>query len=208
MRGINRFFYRFDIIKNTYFGISIPMMLACWFYPVGFLLFLLLPISTVGLVLGLLKIPIPKEESIVKYTFEIHKEYAARIKRIHNEVDEHYDMLGGYARKKEIFCRRIGSRAVYPMCRTLVFANRDESLELYVKDSPLMEGLSPQEWHFSLTEPINASFEEHKNGFVLSFLIDGDEVLIIASDKHKLADIMRKYKRYFIFDESILHGGV
>ncbi len=207
MRGINRFFYRFDIIKNTYFGISIPMMLACWFGSVGFLLFLLLPISTVGLVLGLLKIPMPKGDDIVKFTFEIHKEYAAKIKRMHSSVDEHYDVLGGYARKKEMFCRRIGSRAVYPMCRTLVFASEDESLELYVKDSPLMEGLSSQEWHFSLNAPINASIEEHKNGFVLSFLIDGREVPIIASDKHKLADIMRKYKRYFIFDEFILHGG-
>ncbi len=139
LHGINKFFYRIDRFKQLLFFISIPVALACYFLDLGFFEFFLYPLSFLGLFMVIIRIPIPSEEAIIKETYIYHREYFDKIRRNKAGMDEYYNLIEGWSRKRELLCRRIGHRAIYPMCRTLIFYESCEKLEIYIKDNSAYE---------------------------------------------------------------------
>ncbi len=203
MKGINKFFYRIDTIKKWYFYISIPVMLLCWFYPVGMWLFILTPISAFGLIFGLVKLPMPTEEEIVKETYNRHKEYVEKLTRAHIATNTENDVLEGHSLNKTHLSRKIGSRAVYPECRTMALVETDDELDIYVKDSPLLENLRPAESQFKVCAPIDVTIDEmsNGNGILLTFMAQ-QPISIISLDKHRIKTVLSKHKKHLIYDAS------
>ncbi len=204
MKGIDLFFYRIDVLKRIYFYLSIPVFVVCWFFPVGyFAIFVFAPISVAGIILGFVKLPMPKEQDIVKQIYDIHNEYIERLRRDNYNIDGYYDTLQGSSSEKGFLSRRIGSKTVYPVCRTIAVCKQNGNLEFFVKDSPIKEGRRSWERRSTLTKPVNVDIKLIKSGFLLTFIIDGQSISIITGDRHRIKEFLLKYKDYFLCDDTI-----
>lgn len=200
MKGINKFFYRLDQLKKLYFWISIPIALLCWFYPVGVVgMMVWTPISHLGLIVGLVPLRMPTDEEIVKATLDSHKAHRAHVARGAGVEEEALDMLEGFSNERAYLRRRIGSQTVYPVCRSLVFHRADGVLMLMVKDTPLMQGLSPAENSYTLSPdaPACVSLSPAGKGLTrLSLTLGGETQIAYVRDKYKIKDVLAKYRPY------------
>ena len=205
MKGINRFFYRLDLIKKVVLVISVPAVIACWFFPVGMIALLTVgPLAHIGLVLGLFPMHMPADTEIAKETQECHKAYLSQVARECKLPEEAVMTLEGFSDEAAFLRRRTGSRVFYPICRTVAFTEADEILSLHIKDTPLMQGKTGGEikWQIVKTQPVSATLEKQKSKvFVLTLSSGTEQLAICIQDKYKTVELLEKYRRYIAFDK-------
>ena len=111
--------------------------------------------------------------------------------------------LEGFSGEAAFLRRRAGSRVFYPVCRTVVFAETEEILTLYIKDTPLMQGKTGGEmkWQIVKARPVSATLEKQKNKvFVLTLSSESERLAIYVQDKYKTVELLEKHHGYMNFD--------
>ena len=208
MKGINKLFYRLDQIKRVVLWICLPVFLACFFLPVGFLaLFTAFPLSIVGLFFALFPIHFPKNEEITQAILDTHKQYARRIAGEKGCGEEEILLLDGFSTEKAYLGRRFGTRMLYPVCRTVVFWEEEKGVSVFIKDAPLMTGISPKEETLRVTKekPLSLTCEaKGQNVLLLSFVSDAGSFCIYLREKYKLKELLEKYKAYLRYESSFI----
>lgn len=208
MKGINRFFYRLDQIKKILLIICIPAAIACWFFPVGFLALLTVgPLSHIGIVIGLFPFHIPSDTEITKEVQECHKNYHSQVARECKLQEDSISVLEGFSSEKAYLRRRMGSRIIYPVCRTVAFAEKEEQLSLYTKDTPLLPGENVREikWLITKSAPVKVALEKQKNNLiVVTFTQDEEKMIVFAQDQYKTKELLEKYRSYVTFEKETI----
>lgn len=200
MKGINKFFYRLDLVKKLFFLICFVVAFACWFFPVGWIALLTLgPLSHLGLIFCFRPVRMPSDEEITKTIQENHKNYQIQVAKEHNIGEETVLLLDGFSDEKAHLARKMGSRVVYPVCRTLLAIKKDDTLSLFIKDTPLVEGFAAQQREIMVTaeERIALSVEEKRNGmFLMTLTLRGETMLLYIKDRYKVKEMIEKCSKY------------
>ena len=198
MKGINKFFYRVDLLKKLVLFVSLPILLACMILPVGYLLFLFLPISILGIVIGLLPLRIPSQDEILKEVSENHKQYRSQVCRSQGiKTEENIISLEGFSAEKAYLCRSVGSQLIYPVCRTMLYYHKEGASTIFLKDTPIMAGALNQvtEKVIALEDtsrPIVVQIQElSSKKKLVTFQFDRETVSIFVRDEFKIKDFIQ-----------------
>ncbi len=198
MKGIISFFYRIDILQNVAFFLAFPCGVFCVIYPRGRLVLFIL--AAAGFIFRIVRLGIPTAEEILKHMTALHTEYAAQVMREkHEEVDLRH-VLDGFSEEKAFLCRQAGVRAIYPVCRTVLFSEEDGKLVLYGKDTPLMHKQPSSEWQVRFSS-CAMRFEKKKNAVKAVFSEHDIEVSILLPNKFKLHELLPLYQAYLVYDK-------
>ncbi len=205
MKNAKIFFYRLDIIKKTAFWICLPISLVCLFLPVGYLIaWTVGPVAEIILVLSILPMRAPSEDDIAKKVHETHRNYVVAIANERKCGEKELLILDGFSDRRLRPCRRAGSTDVYPVCRTVILAEKDERLYLYQKDTPLL-GEGEREVRFVATreKKLTATFENTRRENII-FSLENDEgrVSVCIRMNYRIRELLEKYKPYINLDES------
>ena len=208
MREINNFFYRLDYLRVLCWILILPMAYILIFTYVGLAyIFIVLPITLLVLVGCIFKIPVPKEDDILKVVTENHSAYL-------NEAVKKYElasdavMLEGFAPNKKILKRIIGSVSVYPVCRTVVCGKAGEKLYISAKDTPLQNIKTDFEKNFlvSKEQPISLTinkYNEKSRNYELIFSGGNDSFTVYIKQKFQLEDMLKLSSSYFVVHEEV-----
>ena len=198
MKSIKLFFYRVDLVREIYFWISVPMMFACWFLPVGFNLFYLFPISLIGLLWKAFPLKIPSDTEIERTLSDFYAEHKTQLLRRGEGVkDENVIQLKGFSDFNEKLCRREGTRILFPEARSLLFVEKNGTLCIYGKDFLLADS-KKTEFSFSCTEQEKAELQLNDNSDMTKIWLKkgNDEVVLYAKGRHFADEVIKHYKRY------------
>ena len=208
MECINKFFYRLDQLKRVLFWFFFAIAFATWFFPVGWIaMFTLGPISHLGVIFCLIPMRIPSDTDLNKTVQDIHRAFHLQKAKENGVVKETLCVLEGFSDYKSYLGRKLGSRVVYPVCRTLLFLGGAEGLSVFIKDTPLVKGIAGGQETLSLEkgERISLHFEKtRRNMLAITFTVKGREIRIFAKDKFKLKECVEAYASYFLYDKQAL----
>lgn len=200
MKNIKHFFYRVDIVREVYFWISVPIMLACWFLPVGFNLFYLFPISLVGLLWKLVPMQIPSGAEIERTLSDFYAEHKAQfLRQVGGVKDEDVVQLKGFSDFKEGLSRREGTRTFFPASRSLLFVEKSGMLYVNGKDFVLADN-KKIEFSFSCTkdEKIELLLTDSTDMAKLCLTKGNDEIVLYAKGRHFIDEVTKRYKQYLV----------
>ena len=204
MKDAKIFFYRLDVLKKAVFWISLPIVFITWFIPTNIFIAYGLGIpADILFILSLLPMRVPDDADIIKAVRENYKDYLAAIANERKCTEKELTMLDGFAPTRERLCRRAGSRAIYPVARTVILAEKNGRLDLYQKDAPLLgEGKGEHRLSVSADTPLVATLEKGHYHSVLFTLKNGQgEVSLYLHECHKIRDLLTRYSSYVTLDE-------
>ena len=198
MKNVKLFFYRVDLIREGYFWISVPMMLACWFLPVGFNMFYLLPISLIGLLWKLFPMPIPSNTQIERELADFYTEHQAQLlRKIEGVKAEDVLQVKGFSDCKANLRRSVGTRTLFPVCRSLLFIEKDGGLCVYGRDLSLADNVK-NDFVLSCTkeEKMELLLTDNADFSVLQLNSGKTEIMLYAKGRHFIDKVVECYKAY------------
>ncbi|MBQ9115769.1 MAG: hypothetical protein IJY04_01975 [Clostridia bacterium] len=199
MKGIRSFFFRLDIPRIFCFVLVVPCILFTLFTTTAVKLgFIFIPLCILLLLGCILKPYMPPEDEILKAVRENPKQYYERLKRDYPDMKEENTLiLEAASTEKAILARGIGSRMVYPVCRTIVFYRVKMEIAVFVRDDPLLPGCASMENRFEMggdrLKLKIGNYDENK-GRALITLSDGKKkVDAYVTEYFKLKELRERF---------------
>lgn len=205
MKNAKLFFYRLDIIKKVVFGISLVIVFIAWFIPTNYFFIYGIGIpAEILLLLSILPLPVPSDSNVAKEVQAAHRTYITAITNERKCTEKELLILDGFSDKRLSPCRPAGSIDVYPVCRTVILAEKDGRLYLYQKDTPLL-GEGEREVRFVATreKKLTAAFENTRRANII-FSLENDDgrVSVCMRMNYRIRELLDKYQPYLHLDES------
>lgn len=207
MKKTKFFFWRWDIPKKICLIALVPLFFLTFWTWIGFRLgFLLIPLFVFDLIICLIPIRVPGEKSIEKMLSEYYDDHCADISnRLSKDTRNNLVVFKGFSDEKAKFNRKIGKKAIFPVCRTLGFAFKDEKAMVFLRDSALWEGLKCEsiELEISCKKPAKVtrlSYEEGTNINLLAFCINDQTFRFCVKNRFEITETLEAHKDFFIID--------
>ena len=207
MRNFRNFFYRLDLLRYICIGLILPESYVFLFTPIGVVyVYIFAPLFVLLLVGIIVPLLAPTEDMITKTVSENHKNFLSQAAKLHEKPEESASMLDGYAPIKTFLRRKVGTRAVYPVCRTVVFIPDGNVLYIDVKDTPLLGNVTGETVELSVTADSklrikNGKYDEKSKAMSVEFSGDGKEFTVLIGERFKLKEIVDKYRKFIESDD-------
>ena len=207
MRNFRNFFYRLDIIRYVCWALILPDLYIVLFTYIGLVyIYIFTPLLVLLFVGGVIPLLAPTEDTITKTVSENHKNFLSQAAKLHEKPEESASMLDGYAPIKTFLRRKVGTRAVYPVCRTVVFIPDGNVLYIDVKDTPLLGNVTGETVELSVTADSklrikNGKYDEKSKAMTVEFSGDGKEFTVLIGERFKLKEIVDKYRKFIESDD-------
>lgn len=207
MRNFRNFFYRLDIIRYVCWALILPDLYIVLFTYIGLVyIYIFTPLLVLLFVGGVIPLLAPTEDMITKTVSENHKNFLSQAAKLHEKPEESASMLDGYAPIKTFLRRKVGTRAVYPVCRTVVFIPDGNVLYINVKDTPLLGEATGDTTGLTVTADSklrikNGKYDEKSKAMTVEFSGDGKEFTVLIGERFKLKEIIDKYRKFIESDD-------
>ena len=213
---MKNFFLRIDLIRKACIVSVVPLVLFTLYTKIAFRFIYIFAPLTVLVALGalfLLPFKRPTDETILGDIANVHQKYLLRIKNENRDVaDNSIVMLDGFSPNSKLLFRRIGSQLIAPICRTLVFAKKNDTWEMHVKDTSLIktsigEGGLDTKYTFGDDHPIILRFlkyDEKTQSVFLSFEFSEGKIQLITHGKFHVKELCDTIKNGFSLPEETI----
>ena len=209
MKKTKFFFFRLDIPKKICLIAFAPLFYVTLWTWIGMRFgFILVPLFVIDFIVCLIPVRVPGEKEIERMLssyYEDHRTY------ITNKADKSTKktlvLLKGFSDVQDGFKRKIGSRFIFPVCRTLAFAFKEDKALVYLRDSALWEGEECIDASFEISKEAPAkvtrlSYEDGTNVNLFSFTIGDKSFQFYIQNRFELKELVEAHRDFFAIDAS------
>lgn len=207
MKKIKYFFWRLDIPKKICFIAFIPLFYVTLWTWIGMRFgFIFVPLFIIDFIICLIPIRVPGEKTIQKMLSEYYEDHRIYISnRLDRETKNNFVLFKGFSDEKINLNRRIGSRVIFPVCRSLGFAFKEDKAIVYLRDSALYEDAKCENLEFTILREAPAkvsrpTYEEGTNLNLFAFCIGDQTFHFCMQNKFDMKEMLEAHKEFFIVD--------
>ena len=210
MKKIKYFFWRLDIPKKICFIAFIPLFYVTLWTWIGMRFgFILVPLFILDFIICLIPIRVPKEkeiEALLSEHYEGHRVYI--LNRLDKQAQKSLILFQGFSDRKAAFNRRIGSRVIFPVCRTLGFAFQEDKAIVFLRDNALWEGIEGENGEFEILRGCPATvtrpaYEEGTNVNLFAFRIGDKTFEFCIKNRFEIQEMLEAHKDFFTTGEGL-----